>query len=92
MHIVKFEQGHLALRLKEGAPQTLVGQLTEKLNSWTGQRWIVSLSREQGEATIGEMRVNAEKSKMDEVLASPAVSEAIKVFPGAKVIDIRTKS
>jgi DNA polymerase-3 subunit gamma/tau len=92
VHIVKFEQGHLALRLKEGAPQTIVGQLTEKLNSWTGQRWIVSLSREQGEPTLGELRQNVEKSKMDEVLASPAVSEAMKVFPGAKIIDIRTKS
>ncbi len=92
VHLVKFERGHLAIRVKEGAPQNLVGQLTEKLNTWTGQRWVVSLSREQGEPTLGESRQNAAQAVMDEVAASPAVSEALKVFPGAKIIDIRTKT
>ncbi len=91
VHLVKFEQGHLALRVKEGAPQNLVGQLTEKLNSWTGQRWVVSLSREQGQATLAEVRQNAAQSVMSEVMASPTVAETLKVFPGAKVIDIRDK-
>ena len=91
VHLVKFEQGHMALRLKEGAPQKLVGDLTEKLNSWTGQRWIVSLSREQGEPTLAELRQNEAQSVMTEVAASPVVAETLKVFPGAKVIDIRER-
>ena len=92
VHLVKFEQGHLAIRIKEGAPQNLVGQLSERLTQWTGQRWIVSLSREQGEPTLGELRQNAAQAVLNEVTASPAVAEAMKVFPGAKIIDIRTKS
>jgi DNA polymerase-3 subunit gamma/tau len=92
VHLVKFEQGHLAIRVKENAPHNLVGQMSERLSQWTGQRWIVSISREQGEPTIGEQRQSEAQSVMNEVKASPIIAEALKVFPGAQVIDIRTKT
>jgi DNA polymerase III subunit gamma/tau len=92
VHLVKFERGHLAVRVKEGAPQNLVGQMSERLSAWTGERWIVSLSREQGEPTLSEARQSEEQSVLDDVRSSPVVAEALKVFPGAKIIDIRTKS
>jgi DNA polymerase-3 subunit gamma/tau len=91
VHLVKFEQGHIALRLKDGAPHNLVGQMSEKLSAWTGRPWVVSLSRETGGATLAESRKGEEKRIGDEVRASPAVAEALKTFPGAKVIDIRSK-
>jgi DNA polymerase-3 subunit gamma/tau len=92
VHVVKFEQGHIALRLKTGAPQNLVGQLTEKLGMWTGQRWVVSLSREAGEATLGEAKQNEAQAVQQQVQQSDIVQEALKNFPGAKIIDIRTRS
>jgi DNA polymerase III subunit gamma/tau len=92
VHLVKFERGHLAVRVKEGAPQNLIGQMSERLSAWTGERWIVSLSREEGEATLAERSQNEAQSVMDDVKSSPVVAEALKVFPGAKIIDIRTKT
>ena len=91
VHLVKFEQGHLAIRIREGAPANLLGQLSERLGQWTGQRWVVSLSREQGEPTLAEMRNDEARSVMDDVKAAPLVAEALNVFPGAKVIDIRDR-
>lgn len=91
VHLVKFEQGHIAIRLKENAPQNLVGQMSDRLSLWTGRPWIVSLSREQGEPTLAEMK-RTEKANIDaEVRASVMVAEALNVFPGAKVIDIKFK-
>ncbi len=91
VHLVKFEQGHIALRLKEGAPSNLVGQMTAKLSDWTGQRWMVSVSRDQGAPTIAETRQAYQQAIVDDVKAHPAVAEALKVFPGAKILDIRDK-
>lgn len=91
VHLVKFEQGHLAIRLKENAPQNLVGQMSDRLSLWTGRPWIVSLSREQGEPTLSEMK-RTEKANIEaEVRASVMVAEALNVFTGAKVIDIKFK-
>jgi DNA polymerase-3 subunit gamma/tau len=91
VHLVKFEQGHLSLRLKEGAPHNLVGQISDKLSQWTGQRWVVSLSREAGEATLAELKQNRQQAVMNEVRAHPVVAEALKAFPGAKITDIRER-
>ena len=91
VHPVKFQQGHLAVRLKDNAPQNLVGLLSDRLNFWTGERWVVSLSREDGEATLGERQQKAAKSEQSEVEASPVVAEVLKVFPSAKIIEIRKK-
>jgi len=91
VHLVKFEQGHLAIRLKEGAPQNLVGQMSDRLSLWTGRPWVVSLSREQGEPTIADARRNEKANIEAEVRASVLVAEAMNIFPGAKVIDIKLK-
>jgi DNA polymerase-3 subunit gamma/tau len=91
VHLVKFEQGHLSLRLKEGAPQNLVGQISNKLGEWTGQRWVVSLSREAGEPTLAEVKQSRAQTVMNDIKAHPVVAEALKAFPGAKIIDIRER-
>jgi len=91
VHPVKFERGHIAIRLKDGAPQNLIGILSEKLGQWTGERWIISTSREAGAPTMAELRDVAIKDERAEVTASPIVSEVLKVFPGAKIVEIRKK-
>lgn len=91
VHLVKFEQGHLSIRLKEGAPQNLVGQMSDKLGQWTGQRWVISLSREAGEPTLAEIQQGEQQSVMNEIKAHPVVSEVLRAFPGAKIIDVRDK-
>ena len=73
-------QGHLSVRLKEGSPHNLSGVLADKLSQWTGQRWMISLSREQGEPTIAETRLAAQKSVDAEVRAHPIVAEILKQF------------
>ena len=91
VHLVKFEPGHLSIRLKEGAPQNLVGQMSNKLSQWTGQPWMISISREAGEPTLSEVQQNAQQSTLNEIKAHPVVSEVLKAFPGAKIVAVRDK-
>lgn len=89
VHLVKFEAGHIAARLKEGAPANLVGQITEKLQDWTGARWVMSLSREQGQPTLAEQRDQGRQVVMSEVRAHPVVAEILRIFPGSGIADTR---
>ena len=41
--------GHIELHLLPGAPKELANELREKLNAWTGKRWMVALSKTPGE-------------------------------------------
>ncbi len=92
VHLVKFEHGHLEVRMEDDAPRALVGQMAQKLTEWTGQRWVVSLSREQGAPTIGSLKQAAAQSERAEIEATPVVAEILRVFPGAKIIDIKNEA
>lgn len=91
VHLVSFEAGRIGLRLAEGAPRGLPNQMAEKLTAWTGQRWVVSVVNAGGDPTLAERDREQKKETMDEVMASPAVMEVMKAFPGAKIIDIKTR-
>jgi DNA polymerase-3 subunit gamma/tau len=91
VHLVKFEQGHISVRLKEGYPQGLTNKMSDKLSQWTGQPWMISISREAGEPTLADVQQNQKQSVMEEIKAHPVVSEVLKIFPGAKIIDVRDR-
>ncbi len=91
VHLVKFQPGHISVNLAEGAPSDLIGKMSDKLSQWTGQRWMISISQEQGAPTLSEVQQNAAQSVMEEVKAHPAVSAVLASFPGAKIVEIREK-
>ncbi|MBI3440862.1 MAG: DNA polymerase III subunit gamma/tau [Proteobacteria bacterium] len=90
-HLVKFEPGHLSLRFAEGAPHNLSGQLAKKLNEWTGQLWMIGLSREAGEPTLAEAKRHQQAGVLNDVKAHPVVGEVLRLFPGAKITNISEK-
>jgi DNA polymerase-3 subunit gamma/tau len=89
VHLVKFTPGRLEIRLTPEAPVELPHRLSDCLNLWTGTRWIISLSKDEGEATLHEQEQAAEARARAEALAHPLVQAALKAFPGAEISDIR---
>jgi DNA polymerase III subunit gamma/tau len=87
--LIRFEPGRLEIRPLEGAPPTLVNELSEKLGKWTGRRWVVAVSREQGERPLGEVRREREAAALAELKAHPAVRALLEAFPEAEVKDVR---
>ena len=89
MHLVSMEQGKIEFRPSARAPRTLSGDLAQKLKEWTGIRWVVSVAREGGAATIVEAKKNAHAAKLESVLQEPMVRAVLDRFPGAEVIAVR---
>ncbi len=50
VRLVRCEDGQLEIALEARAPKTLVHDLQRKLGAWTGKRWMVVVSKEQGDA------------------------------------------
>ena len=48
VRLVRCEDGQLEIALEASAPKTLVHDLQRKLTAWTGKRWMVVVSQEQG--------------------------------------------
>jgi len=89
--LVKFDAtaGSIDLFLLPGAPPQIANELREKLNAWTGRRWVVVLSKEAGERTIGELRREREAAELESLKSHPAVKAVLDQFPDAKIAEIR---
>ncbi|MEM7121133.1 MAG: DNA polymerase III subunit gamma/tau [Pseudomonadota bacterium] len=92
VHLVRLEPGTLEFRPDGDAPRDLAQQLARRLETWTGNRWIVAVSSEAGEATVAEQERQAEEQRRKEAEQDPLVAEALETFPGARVVGVHDRS
>jgi len=88
VRLVQCEDGKLVIGLEPSAPSTLVQDLSKKLALWTGRRWMVAVSAEQGAPT---MRAQADAQKAELVLgvrSDPLVQAVLAKFPGAEIVGV----
>jgi DNA polymerase-3 subunit gamma/tau len=90
VELVKFGPGFLELHLLEGAPQNLAQDLSRKMQAWTGERWVVSLSEARGTMPLGLRRRAEEAQAVEEIRKHPAVKSVLHHFPDAEIKSVRT--
>jgi DNA polymerase-3 subunit gamma/tau len=89
VRLVRFEIGQIELNPADAAPRDLANRLGELLTKWTGRRWIVSLVREGGEATLEQQEAAHRKQRSDAAAAHPLVRAVLDAFPGATIEAVR---
>ncbi|MFC6490578.1 DNA polymerase III subunit gamma/tau, partial [Nitratireductor sp. GCM10026969] len=89
VRLVRIEPGRLTVNLTEDAPKTLLNDVTNRLQKWTGRRWMVSLSREDGGKTLAEEESGRREMALADARADPAVAAILEKFPGARILDVR---
>jgi len=88
VRLVRFEDGQLEIALEATAPRTLVHDLQRKLTGWTGKRWIVVVSKEQGAPTV-RAQAEAQQAEIERgVQSDPLVQAVLNRFPGAKIVGV----
>lgn len=87
--VVQFRHGHIELQLGPEAPGNLANDLGARLSDWTGERWIVALSREAGGKTIAERKSEQHAENLAKIKAHPVFQDFMKHFPEAEIHRIR---
>ena len=85
VHLIKFAIGNIELRLKKSAPKNLAGELSDLLKTWTGKRWVISLSQEEGLPTVLDQEVKEKEDTRQEILTDTLVAKIIKTFPDSGI-------
>ena len=62
--------------------------LQRKLTAWTGKRWIVVVSKEQGAPTMRDQAKDRDAELRQQVMQDPLVMAVLAKFPGATVGEI----
>jgi DNA polymerase-3 subunit gamma/tau len=92
VRLIRFEPGRIEVALTDDAPPGLVGELSQKLEAWTGARWIVSIGREGAQPTVAEARRDARARMLEDAKADPLVAAVFARFPGAEIVDVRIRA
>ena len=88
VRLVRFEDGKLEIALEPSARKTIVTDLQRKLTEWTGRRWMVVVSAEEGAPTVSS-QAQAKKSELEQgVRADPLVQAVLARFPGAEIVGV----
>ena len=89
VRLVRFEDGRLEIGLEPSAAKMLVSDLSRKLAEWTGRRWMVAVSSEQGAPSIRSQSESRKAELKDSVRTDPLVHAVLSRFPGAEIVDVR---
>ena len=87
--LVSFNRGKIDISFNEKLNKNFIKNLTEKLLLWTGERWIISLSKNADAKSIYEINQEDKSNKIEEFKKSKIAQDIQKAFPDAKLIDLK---
>ena len=89
VHLVKLQEGHLEINLEPQAAPKFSQDLRSALIKATGRQWMISIATTPGAPTLAQQAQAAKMAEYDEVLNMPVIQDILKVFPDAKLTDIK---
>ena len=90
-NLVSFSEGLIEISFNENLDKDFIKNLSNKLYEWTSKRWIISLSKNQGQISKKEKNKIDEKKIFDDVKKSETYKKVIEAFPDAELINVELK-
>ncbi len=90
VRLAAYQPGRIEFVPADSAPRDLAQRLGARLQTWTGNRWAVTVVNDGGSETIAEVRDAADMALKSEAEAHPLVQAVMAQFPKARITSIRT--
>tara|TARA_B100000963_G_scaffold353779_1_gene369085 strand:+ start:3841 stop:5517 length:1677 start_codon:yes stop_codon:yes gene_type:complete len=89
VNLVKFEKLRIEISFNEQLDKNFVKDLTSKLHDWTGERWIITLSKTEGEISYKERLIKNKEKEIEKINKSKLFLELKNNFNDIKVVDVK---
>ena len=89
VNLISFKNNNLEISFNENLDKDFTKNLTSKLLDWTGERWIILLSKKPGTKSIRELKSQDKNKKFNDLKNTQSYKKAIDLFPDLEVIDIK---
>jgi len=91
VNLIKFTQGKIDISFNQNLDKNFVRNLSAKLVEWTGNRWVITLSKEKGKRTFFETQnINKEKL-LNEEKEGKVYKNIKKIFSDAELLEVKKK-
>ena len=87
--LVSFRNRTIDISFNEKLNKNFIKILTEKLYSWTGERWIISLNKKIGEKTIFEKKNESKINQINEAKKNEKIKVLLETFDDADLISVQ---
>jgi DNA polymerase-3 subunit gamma/tau len=91
VRLINFADGKLQFEIAGNPPPNFIQDLSAKLLTWTGKRWMIATSKEGGRQTIEEAEQAEANERAEQARSNPAVDAIMTRFPGARIIDVKMR-
>ena len=91
VNLIRFSEGKIDIGFNENLNKDFVRNLSEKLLAWTGQRWIISLTKEKGKETFLETKNLKKKVLLENEKKKETYKKIKNIFPDAELIEINNQ-
>ncbi len=91
VNLVSFEKNRIEISFNDNLDKNFVKDLSLKLYEWTGQRWIITLSKTKGEISIREKEENKKKELFEKTRNTELFKKVLETFPDANLVDVILK-
>ena len=82
---IRIAAGAIEINCGRSPDSKMLALLQERLEQWTGERWMVALSEDGGEPTLDEQDRAAREAADRAAMDHPLVRQVLDAFPGARV-------
>ena len=91
VNLVSFEKNRVEISFNENLDKNFLKDLSLKLFEWTGERWIITLSKSKGEISIKEKQEKKKLEIFEKVKKSKLYKDLKTKFSDANLIEVVSK-
>ena len=88
VNLVSFEKNRIEISFNDNLDKSFIKELSSKLYEWTGDRWIITLSKSKGEMSVKQKEINKKVQLIEDAKNSELYQKLLNKFPDANLIDV----
>jgi len=89
VNLIKFSEGKIDITFNQNLDKNFVRNLSTKLVEWTGDRWVITLSKEMGEKTYSETQDVEKKELLNNQKKGEVYKKFKDVFSDVELLEVK---
>ena len=91
VNLIKFSERKIDISFNENLDKNFVRNLSEKLFKWTGNRWVITLSKEKGHKTFSELKDIKRKELLSQEKEGEIYRKFKNIFSDGELVEVSKK-
>ena len=91
VNLIRFSEGKIDISFNQNLDKNFVRNLSSKLVEWTGNRWVITLSKEAGGKTFFETQNITKKALLNKEKEGKVYKSIKNIFSDAELLEVKKK-